>query len=61
MIALGICLDLDPELVFLTDCSTRFNISCLAKLTYGLMMKNDLIGVTARYVCMIMKTEPSLT
>ncbi len=44
----GICVGLDASLVFLTDCGTAFNETCLARMVYELRMRKDLIGVTAR-------------
>lgn len=44
----GICVGLDASLVFLTDCGTSYDETCLARLTYSLRCKTDLIGVTAR-------------
>lgn len=37
----------DP-LVFLTDCGTRFNTSCLCTLVIELLSRKDLVGVTGR-------------
>eukprot|EP00981_Chlorochromonas_danica_P002679 scaffold525_cov170-Ochromonas_danica.AAC.3 len=46
----GICQGLEDKctFAFLTDCGTTYNPTCLAKLTYELYFKTDLIGVTAR-------------
>jgi hypothetical protein len=44
----GVCAGLDTSLVFLTDCGTSFNETCLARMVYELHMRKDLIGVTAR-------------
>jgi cellulose synthase/poly-beta-1,6-N-acetylglucosamine synthase-like glycosyltransferase len=44
----GVCVGLNASLVFLTDCGTTFNETCLARMVYELRMRKDLIGVTAR-------------
>lgn len=44
----GVCVGLNASLVFLTDCGTSFNETCLARMVYELRMRKDLIGVTAR-------------
>lgn len=44
----GICCALSTKLVFLTDCSTSFDSVCVARLAYDLLLRKDLIGVTAR-------------
>eukprot|EP01031_Cornospumella_fuschlensis_P047466 gene47466-58145_t len=46
----SICMGLEETctFAFLTDCGTTYNATCLARLTYELYFKTDLIGVTAR-------------
>jgi hypothetical protein len=46
----GVCESLHNKVdfAFLTDCGTTYNVTCLARLTYELYFKTDLIGVTAR-------------
>ena len=44
----GICVGLNASLVFLTDCGTTYQETCVARLVYALRTKRDLIGVTAR-------------
>jgi cellulose synthase/poly-beta-1,6-N-acetylglucosamine synthase-like glycosyltransferase len=44
----GICVGLNPSLVFLTDCGTTYRETCIARLLYALRTRKDLIGVTAR-------------
>jgi hypothetical protein len=46
----ALCEGLDDcvSYAFLTDCGTTYTSTCLARLTYELHFKKDLIGVTAR-------------
>lgn len=45
----GICCGLDTNIVLLTDCSTSYRTSCIAKLVYGLITRrSDVIAVTGR-------------
>jgi len=45
----GLCCGLNTNIVLLTDCSTSYRTSCLAKLVYGLITRrSDVIAVTGR-------------
>ena len=45
----GICCGLNTNIVLLTDCSTSYRTSCLAKLVYALITRrSDVIAVTGR-------------
>ena len=45
----GICCGLNTNIVLLTDCSTSYRTSCLAKLVYALITRrSDVVAVTGR-------------
>jgi hypothetical protein len=46
--AAGLCKIIQPDSVFLTDCSTRFTSNCLLLLQTELLRDSSLVGVTAR-------------
>jgi hypothetical protein len=47
-LAAGLCKIIQPDSVFLTDCSTRFSNNCLLLLQTELLRDDSLVGVTAR-------------
>ncbi len=51
----GLCKTIQPDSVFLTDCSTRFSSNCLLLLQKELLKDHTLVGVTARM--RVMSTE----
>lgn len=48
MLFAGLCKIIQPDSIFLTDCSTRFSSNCLHLLQSKLLEDDSLVGVTAR-------------